>query len=300
MSLIKHLRKGLKSWMREINESLFLDEYIQEHSSKVSQTLLSMHYREMLALNDPLPCFEEVEFRAFSQNGEDGILLYIFSLLGTTNKKCIEMCCSDGIECNTANLLINHGWHGLLFDGRAEMIKKGRKFYARCRDTRTWPPKLVHAWLTAENCNSLIQENGFAGDIDLLSLDMDGVDYWVLKALECITPRVIVLEYNPRLGPNVSVTIPNSSDFRAKKLEGEEHKNYYGASLAAFVKLAKQKGYRLVGCERYGFNAFFVRAELGTEIFPEKSVADCFHHPYAKKAMEVGRLKLANRDLVEV
>lgn len=299
MSIIRRLRKMLKSSIREVNEIIFLDEYVHQHSNKVAQVLLAMQYKEMHALNVTLPNFDEVEFRAFSQNGEDGILLYLFSLLGTTNKKIIEMCCSDGIECNAANLIVNHGWHGLLFDGREEKIKKGREFYARCQDTRTWSPKLVQAWLTAENCNSLIQENGLAGDIDLLSLDMDGVDYWVLKALDCINPRVIVLEYNPLLGPNLSVTIPYSPDFIAK-YEGEQHRYYYGASLSAFVKLAKQKGYRLVGCERYGFNAFFVRAELGGDIFPEISTAHCFNHPYAKDAVEVRGLKVGNREWVEV
>ncbi len=71
-----------------------------------------------------------------------------------------------------------------------------------------WPPKLVHAWITTENINALLQAQGVVGEIDLLSLDMDGVDYWVWKAIKCITPRVVVLEYNPVLGPDLSVTVP--------------------------------------------------------------------------------------------
>ncbi|QBD82693.1 hypothetical protein EPA93_44695 [Ktedonosporobacter rubrisoli] len=299
MSIISQGKKFLKRAMRDAHEIIFTDEYVQQHSSKVAQILLAQQYKTMCALRVPLPSFEEVEFRAFSQQGEDGILLYLFSVLGTTNKKCVEMCCEDGIECNTANLLINHGWQGLLFDGRGEKVKRGRAFYARCSDTNGWPPKIVHAWITAENCNELIREHGFAGDIDLLSLDMDGVDYWVLKALECVTPRVMVVENNPRLGPDVSVTVPYSPDFVAR-YEGEPHRNYYGASLLALTNLAKQKGYRLVGCQRYGFNAFFVRAGIGEDILPEIAVADCFKHPYARQSMEVGKHKLVNKEWVEV
>src|SRR5207244_5656293 len=75
------------------------------------------------------------------------------------------------------------------------------------------PPKLVHAWITAENINSLLQAQGYSGEIDLLSLDIDGVDYWVWKAIECISPRVVVLEYNNALGPDVSLTIPYQASF---------------------------------------------------------------------------------------
>jgi hypothetical protein len=171
-----------------------------------------MQYREMLALNLPLPSFEDVEFRAYSQFGEDGILLYLFSLLGTTNKKCVEICGGGGYD-NTANLIINHGWKGLFFDGNEQYLHKGREFYARCADTKLWPPTLVQAWITAEHINGLLEKHGYRGEIDLLSLDMDGVDYWVWKAIECISPRVVVLEYNTSLGPEVALTVPYRSTF---------------------------------------------------------------------------------------
>jgi hypothetical protein len=288
----------IKTLFRRTMEIIFQDEYVLQKSSKISQILLSLKYKELRSLHIPLPEFEDVEFRAFSQNGEDGILLYIFSLIGTTNKRCIEMCAADGLQCNTANLIINHGWDGLLFDGRGELVRRGQKFYASCADTFTWPPKLVHAWITAENVNLLIRENGFAGDIDLLSLDMDGIDYWIWKVIDCVNPRVIVLEYNNALGPDVSATIPNKADFRVEIEDG--HMNYFGASLSAFVKLGKQKGYRLVGCERYGFNAFFVRDGVSEDVLPEISALDCFDHPYTKHAMEVRRLKIAKKEWIEV
>lgn len=295
------------------------DFYVFPKSNKAAQIQLSMQYKEMLALHLPLPKFEDVEFRAYSQFGEDGILLYIFSVIGTTNKKCVEICGGGGLD-NTANLIINHGWNGMFFDGSEKKIRKGRQFYARCADTKVWPPKLVQAWITAENVNSLLEENGYVGEIDLLSLDMDGVDYWIWKAIDCIKPRVVVLEYNTALGPDLSVTVPYEADFiwesnnvSALRYQGrrvvntfvgkqiaDRIDNYYGASLTAFAKLGKQKGYRLVGCERYGYNAFFVRSDIGEEILPEVAPSECFHHPFTRYASEVRRQTVANKEWIEV
>jgi len=114
-----------------------------------SQILLSLKYKQLLQEGLSLPKFEDVEFRTFSQNGEDGILLYIFSLIGSTNKKAIEICAGDGITCNTANLIINHGWNGLLFDGKESNIRRGQEFYSSIKNTAKWPPTLVNAWITA-------------------------------------------------------------------------------------------------------------------------------------------------------
>jgi hypothetical protein len=299
-SLVYRAGKALRitGLVRDVRNFIFQDDYVRLKSNRVGQITLSLLFKDLLFRDAPLPQFEDVHFRAFSQNGEDGILLYIFSLIGTTNKKCVEMCCGDGLECNTANLIINHGWKGLMFDGNEKLLRKGQRFYARCADNFLWPPTLVHAWITAENVNALIEEHGFAGDIDLLSLDMDGVDYWIWKSMTCVNPRVVVLEYNNLLGPDVSVTIPYKRDFRRVIEDG--HVNYNGASLPAFVKLAKEKGYRLVGCERHGFNAFFIRNGIGEKVLPEVPASQCFDHPYAQHAMEVRRPKIAHKEWVEV
>ena len=274
------------------------DAFVLQASNKVGQQLLLLQYQELLRRGAPLPSFDQVEFRAFSQNGEDGILLYLFALLGTTDKRCVELGCGDGIECNTANLILNHGWTGLLVDGRGQRVRKGRRFYARCRDTSTWPPDLVQAWVTAENVGALLVERGLSGEIDLLSLDLDGVDYWIWKAIDGVRPRVVVLEYNNLLGPERSVTVPYSPDFRAP-VEGGQI-NYFGASLRAYCRLASQKGYRLVGCERYGFNAFFVRDDVGAAFLPAVPLESCFGHPYTRHAMSVRSRSILGRPWVEV
>ena len=250
----------------------------------MNQQVLRLLYRDAVARGGRLPAFDDTQFKIFSQNGEDGILWLLFSVLGTVNKRCVEVCAGAGIECNSANLIINDGWHGLLFDGDLANVRQGRSFYKRCSETSTYPPELVHAWISAENINELISSRGFTGEIDLFSLDLDGVDFWIWKALEVVTPRVVVLEYNNLWPATDSVSVPYGPDFVADY--GPTGPNYAGASLAAFVSLGRQKGYRLIGCERYGFNAFFVRNGLGEELFPEVSVESCLSHPFVKLSRE--------------
>lgn len=234
-----------------------------------TQILLRLKYQEMLRDGAPLPSFDEIEFRSYSQNGEDGILLFIFSLIGTTSKKAVEICAGSGMECNSANLIINHGWRGLLFDGSEENIRAGRDFYARHKDTLINPPRLVHSWITRANVDDLISSHGFEGEIDLLSIDLDGNDYWIWKAIKCISPRVVVVEHNSLALAERAITIPYSEDFVADLTGGPPY--YLGASLPAFVKLGKEKGYHLVGGERLGFNAFFVRSDI--QLLPEMPAA---------------------------
>jgi hypothetical protein len=242
-------------------------------TSQAVQVLLSLRYQELARREAPLPDPAAVEFRCFSQNGEDGLLLYVFALVGTTNKRAVEICAGDGYECNTANLIIHHGWEALLFDGDDKAVRRGNEFYARCHDTLVIRPTLVSAWVTAENVNDLVAGRGFAGDIDLLSLDMDGVDYWVWKALTAVRPRVVLVEFNPTWGPERSVSVPYRPDFR---MDFSRQPYYHGASLAAFVNLGREKGYRLAGLQRLGFNAVFLRRDVGTQFFPELAAAECF------------------------
>ena len=241
---------------------------------KGTQILLSMKYRELLATHCRLPTLEDVGFRAYSQNDEDGILLFIFSLLGTVNRTVVEVCAGDGVECNSANLIFNHGWRALLFDGNETNVRIARRFYARHRDSVYFPPIIVNAWIEPDNVDSLLMGNGFSGEVDLLCLDLDGVDFWIWKAIQRLTPRVVLAEYNWLWGPDASVTVPYRSGFR----RFDVHEDYYGASLAALVKLGREKGYRLVGRSRY-FNAIFIRNGVGDDILPEVSAADCLANP---------------------
>ena len=283
--IIGKLRSRARGEVRSILHGLVSGSGLQSRLDRVAwsgnasqgtQILLAMLYKERAERRGHLPTLDEVEFRVHSQNGEDGILLYLFSLLGAPTKKCIEICAGDGIVCNTANLIVNHGWRGLLFDGNELNIRRGKQFYRTCRDTRWYPPRIVQSWITMENVDALVEEHGFSGEVDLLSLDLDGVDYWIWKGLTNVAPRVVVAEFNWGWGSDESMTVPYDPGF-------VRNKRYYGASLQAFTKLAREKGYRLVGTQQWGFNAFFVRDGVGEEWFPEVTPEQCFDTPVMRQ-----------------
>jgi hypothetical protein len=264
----------------------FLINHLLQRSANIqypdaaSQLQLQLTYRALKESGSALPHLSQVAFKAFSQTDEDGILLYIFSIIGSASKKSVEICAGNGMECNTANLIINHGWHGLLVDGNEALVNSGIEFYKRNPHTYVYPPTFVHCWITRDNVNEVITKNGFEGEIDLLSIDMDGVDYWIWSAINSIGPRVVVVEYQDIIGPDRALTVPYNDTFNAY-----EHPttlgmpNFCGASLPAFVKLAQTRGYRLVGCNRYGYNAFFIKNPLGEKEIPRIDISDCFKHP---------------------
>jgi hypothetical protein len=245
-----------------------------------AQVQLRLTYQQLVAAGHPLPRLGDVGFQCFSQTDEDGILLFLFAVLGTTNKLCAEICAGNGIECNTANLILNHGWHGLLVDGNQRKVERGKRFYAKSPHTYVYPPQFIHSWVTRDNVNALFRENGLEGEIDLLSLDLDGIDYWAWDAIEAVQPRVVVVEYQDCLGPDRAWTVPYADDFSASAYPTTNSlPNFCGASLPAFVKLGRRKGYRLVGVNRLGFNAFFVKSGEGDALLPEIDARECFGHP---------------------
>lgn len=264
--------------------------------NKADQIMLSLKYQELVWQKRPLPSFRDIGFRNFSQFEEDGILLFLFAILGTTNRKAVEICAGDGIEANIANLLVYHGWHGYFVDGNAKNVERGNIFYRNCRETVIIPPIFEHAWVDTDTVNDLLLRNGFEGEVDLFSLDMDGVDYWIWKALTAIRPRVVVVEYNSGLGPDLALTVPYRRDFVSSQ---ESFPFYMGASLNAFVKLGKEKGYRLVGCNSEGFNGFFVREDIAGDLLPEVSPEECINVP-AKDREQLIKLAQAKGEWVSV
>lgn len=251
-----------------------------------AQIQLMLRYRELVDRGAALPHLSDVGFTCNSQTDEDGILLFLFAVLGTTSKSCVELCAADGRECNTANLILTHGWHGLLVDGSPTHIARARSYYRYSRRSRVFPPVIRQAWVTRDSVNTIITDAGFSGDVDLLSLDLDGVDYWIWDSVDAIRPRVVVVEFQDILGPQRAWTVPYADDFSAREYPTTAGMpNFAGASLAAFVSLAHRKQYRLVGVNRYGFNAFFVRNDVGPELIPEVSAASCFGSPKQAEGM---------------
>ena len=265
--------------MRKDKKSYFNEEALAARTSmRLQQIALMNGYRQMIATGTPLPSLLEVGFKVYSQNDEDGVLLFVFAVIGMTNRIAIEIAAGNGIESNSANLIINHGFLGLLFEGDINKVAEGKRFFEGHPNSAYLPPYFVTDWITRENVDQLIRGNLPPGsvqasnEIDLLSLDLDGNDYWILEAIKCVVPRVIILEFNAVWGAERAMTIPYDPSFVFKP----EPIPYAGASLAAFVKLLKGRGYRLVGVERLGFNAIFVRNDLAPELLPEVTAKDCF------------------------
>jgi ElaB/YqjD/DUF883 family membrane-anchored ribosome-binding protein len=191
-------------------------------------------------------------FRMASQNEEDGILLALFKKVGISNRRFVEI--GSGTNGGNSGFLAREcGWSGLMIDASAERILKIQSRYNPRR------VKAVSSWVTRENINQLLTENGFGGEVDLLSLDIDSVDYWVWEALTVCSPRVAVIEYNSAFGPDLAVTVPYEAMFDRHR---KKARYYYGASLAAFDHLAQKKGYRLIAAEPRGVNAFFLRNDV--------------------------------------
>jgi hypothetical protein len=224
------------------------------------------------------------EFGVFSQWGEDGILQHLLARVPIAHPLFVEFGVESYVESNTRFLLTNSAWSGLVLDGSAEHVESIK------RDPIYWRYRLkaVAAFVTRDNINGLLAEHGARGDIGLLSIDIDGNDYWVWQAIQGISPRLVVVEYNSLFGPSAPVTVPYRADF----VRGREHHSnlYYGASLAALAQLGADKGYVLVGSNRAGNNAFFVRRDLAAGL-PAPTAAEALRQASFRESRDAeGRL----------
>lgn len=212
----------------------------------------------------------EAEFRVFSQWGEDGIIQFLIRHVPIDRNIFVEFGVQNYLESNTRFLLTNNNWSGLVIDGSAENVNSIRKSEVY------WQHALQaeNAFITSENINEIIGSKGIRGDIGILSVDIDGNDYWVWKAVGVISPRIVIVEYNSRFGATREVTVPYEPGF----LRSQAHPSmiYYGASLAALSRLGEEKGYSLVGCNSAGNNAFFVRKDVQPDILPSVSAAEAY------------------------
>jgi len=199
---------------------------------------------------------QDAEFKVFSQWGEDGIIQYLIQRVPIPNPIFIEFGVEDYRESNTRFLLTHDYWRGLILDGGSAHIDFINNSQYRWRHHI----EAVSAFITRENINQLIGDAGIRGDIGLMSIDLDGMDYWVLQAIEIVSPRILILEYNSSFGAEHAVTVPYQPDFSVA--QAHYSKLYWGASLAALVQAASQKGYSFVGSNKAGVNAFFVRNDV--------------------------------------
>lgn len=233
---------------------------------------IAAEWRSLLAQ----PCYgepgrlERHGHKVWSQNDEDGILQEIFRRIGTATRSFVEFGVSDGRECNTLKLLVQ-GWRGLWMESLPQHCQTIRRVFAGpLAENRL---ELLETAVTAENINGLLAgaRIAAAGELDLLSIDIDGNDYHVFAAIRAPLPRVLVIEFNSKFPPPMDLVPPYDP---ARVWDGSD---YAGASLQAIANLAARRGYRLVGTNITGANAFFVRANLAGEHFATGDAAALYN-----------------------
>jgi len=219
-------------------------------------------------INNP-KYLESYGAKVYSQNDEDGIISEIFRRIGCSDKRFIEFGVSNGLECNSHCLLFR-GWSGLWIEGDSSSYEQiCTKF-----DSVINKNLLVHnEFITCENVNQIFLQYQFEGEIDLLSIDVDGNDYHIFNKIDSISPRVVVIEYNGKFPPDVEWIMEYDPTYCWNGTDK------HGASLKSLEKLAGLKGYQLVGTNAIGVNAFFVRKDLANRKFPLPATSENLYNP---------------------
>lgn len=228
----------------------------------------------------------DAEFKVFSQWGEDGIIQWLIKKIPIKNKTFIEFGVEDYEESNTRFLLMNNNWSGMIIDGSEEAINhvKNTNWFWR------YDLKAIAKFITRENICSLLEESGFDEDLGILSVDIDGNDYWILQQITNYKPRILICEYNAVFGYDRAVSIPYKEDFY--RTEAHYSNLYWGASLQAFVYAAKEKGYTLVGTNSNANNAFFIRNDLLKYIDFDYSSINLPEQKYREARNKEGKISL--------
>ncbi|MDP3941924.1 MAG: hypothetical protein Q8Q49_06475 [bacterium] len=209
------------------------------------------------------PNIRDAEFKVFSQFGEDGIIQYLVNKVTIKNKIFVELGVGNYYESNTRFLLMNDNWHGKIINCGTEHIdflnsENGKDIRYR------YDIEAVSCFLHKDNINEVIRGLKIPKDIGLLSIDLDGVDYWIWEAMGTVNPEIVIVEYNSHFGYDFAITVPYKKTFDRTK---EHYSNlYFGSSLPALCLLGKKKGYQFVGSNSAGLNAFFVRKDMAKNL----------------------------------
>jgi len=240
---------------------------------------------------------QDVEFRVFSQMGDDGIIQFLINKIDIPNKSFVEFGVENYIESNTRFLLVNNNWSGLVIDGSKENINYIEK------DLISWRYDLhtKQAFITKDNINKIISEDflnkGYNSEIGLLSIDIDGNDYWIWREINVINPIIVIVEYNSVFGYEKAWTIPYQDDF-VRKHNSREFL-YWGASLKAFCSLAEQKGYFFIGCNKAGNNAYFIRKDKIT-FFKALTVREGFVESKFREFADESKMKIGGNNRMQL
>lgn len=273
------MNNNLKKLIDAVPRLMKLSRRLDEVQMNQGLILSELHrHKHSNALTD-------YEFKVFSQWGEDGILQFLTGNLEIANRTFIEFGVEDFYESNCRFLMTKDLWQGYVIDGspaKVDTLESSDFFWK-------YPLTAKASFITRENVAELLDESGFDKDLGILSVDIDGVDYFVLEALSNWRARILVVEYNGVFGIDRTVSVPYRADFQRTAQHASN--TYYGASLAAFFHLATSRGYALVGVNSVGSNAFFVRGDLLNDRVRETSLAACYRNSCFREGRDAdGRL----------
>jgi hypothetical protein len=247
----------IKSLINRIKQVLTIKDKTDELKTLfTTQLLLTGKLFEKINRENKAACkLSDFEFKVFSQFGDDGIINFLINNLDLPSKNFIEFGVENYTESNTRFLLLNNNWSGLVIDGTQSNID----YIKRDPISRRFDLRSVCEFITAENVNVIFETNGYVGDVGLLSIDIDGNDYWVWKAINIIKPAIVVCEYNSIWGFDKPFTVPYDPKFYRTNFHYSNLS--YGSSLLSLCDLASEKGYSFIGCNSQGNNAYFVLNE---------------------------------------
>jgi hypothetical protein len=227
----------------------------------------------------------EVEFKVFSQWGDDGIIQWLVTNLEFPNKTFIEFGVENYRESNTRFLMMNNNWSGLVMDGSVSNVAQivDSEYYWK------YTLSAKAAFINTDNINSLLSSSGLGAEVGILHIDLDGNDYWIWKEINVISPIVVILEYNSIFGIDRAITIPYDKAFY--RTNAHYSNLYWGASLRALHKLCANRGYSFIGCNSAGNNAYFVRKDKLNNVVKEVSLEHGYVvSRYRESRDEEGRL----------
>lgn len=252
---VNHLHEKVDRLAEAVDKLLAAQKQDEKWRSVFRRQMNALIRHAYVAADVPAPyALAGQRFRLRSQNEEDGIILALMKAGGLKTRRFVEIG-SGSTGGNAATLAADFGWSGLMVDASTKAIEQAQLTFAFNPGVTA-----VRAMVSPKSINKLLTQHGFDGEVDLLSIDVDSIDYWLLEALTAVSPRVLIMEYNALFGPTRAVSLPNAPK------PDDAPKGYSGASLAAIEALARRKGYRLVLCEEAGINAFFLRNDVAPEV----------------------------------
>ena len=287
-----NIRRALKNWLMHLFSGE-IESIQQNHAKTVVLHSLSIAKENRQKVN--IKHLSEIEFSGFSQWGEDGIIDWLIEKLPGIPETFVEFGVADYRESNTRLLLNLRNWRGFVMDGSSEHINNIKS------QNVSWRHDLTTncAFIDKDNINQLIGASGMSGDIGLLSVDIDGNDYWVWQAINVVNPAIVICEYNATFGDIHQISVPYKASFQRTNAH---HSNlYFGASLPALIELGLQKGYVFVGTNSNGCNAFFVQKDIASTITDCISEIKSFPSLFREARDNAGQLTFTSgKDRVEI